>query len=113
VKNNLENEKIENLRGEFRTENLENTSVEFKPGKDTMVYHFKLKDFSSKGFGILVRKDSKVLQHIKPGDELAMVYHPDTLESIPVTHHTRIKHISEPAPGEYHDHLLVGILILE
>ena len=77
IKNNIKENKTLNLRGEVRTKNLKNARVEFKPGKDSMIYHFKLKDFSSEGFGILVRKDSKVLEYIKPGDVLTMTYHPD------------------------------------
>ena len=78
-----------------------------------MIYHFKLKDFSSDGFGILVRKDSKVLEYIKPGDVLTMTYHPDLPRIDPISYHTQIKHISEPAPGKFQDHLLVGLSILE
>lgn len=78
-----------------------------------MVYHFKLMDFSSEGFGILVRKDSDVIKHIKKGDVITMMYHPDNVLNNPVTHHTEIKHISEPEPGRYHDHLVVGLLIIE
>ena len=113
VKNNPESKNIQNLRCETRTKSQDNASVEFKPGKTAMVYHFKLKDFSSKGFGILVRKDSNVLKHIKEGDVLDMMYYPDNLANNPRSHHTEIKHISEPEPGRYYDHLLVGLLILE
>jgi hypothetical protein len=110
----LEREKLMNLRVNARTENTGNASVEFKPGKDTMVYHFPIKDFSSEGFGILVRKDSKVLSHIHPGDVLNMVYHPDraSTKTNPISHKTQIKHISEPESGTYNGHLLVGLLIL-
>ncbi len=101
------------LRGETRTKSLKNASVEFKPGESELVHHFKLKDFSAEGFGILVRKDSKVLKHIKPGHVFTMMFHPDRAAKGPVTHHTEIKHISEPAPGTYQGHLVVGLLILE
>ncbi len=101
------------LRGEARTKSLKDASVEFKPGKNELVHHFKLKDFSSEGFGILVRKDSKVLKHINPGNVLTMMYHSNRAQNNPVTHHTEIKHISEPTPGTYQDHLVVGLLILE
>ncbi len=113
MKNNPENKKIVNFRCQTRTKSQENASVEFKPGNDSMVYHFKLKDFSSEGFGILVRKDSNVLKHIKKGDVLSMVYHPENVPATPVAHHTEIKHISEPETGRYHGHLVVGLLILE
>jgi len=115
VNNNLETEskKILNLRNHTREKSDKNASVEFKPDNNSMFYHFKLKDFSSEGFGILVRKDSKVLKNIKPGDILTMLYHPDKVAPNPIPHRTEIKHISEPEPGKFNDHLLVGLLILE
>ena len=90
-----------NLRGEARTKSLKNASVEFKPGENELVHHFKLKDFSSEGFGILVLKDSKVLKHIKPGNVLTMMYHSNRTQSDPVTPQTEIKHISDPESGTY------------
>ena len=102
-----------NLRVETRTDSQKNASVEFVPDKLKIAYHFKLKDFSSKGFGILVRKDSKLLHHIKTGDILNMKYHPDEATANPVLHRTQIKHITEPEPGKHQNHLLVGLLILE
>jgi hypothetical protein len=113
VKKNTQKTKTMDLRGETRTNGLENASVEFKPGENELVHHFKLKDFSSEGFGILVRKDSKVLKHIKPGSVLTMMYHPNETAAHGVAHHTQIMHISEPAAGTYPDHLVVGLLILE
>jgi hypothetical protein len=102
-----------NLRGKARTKSLKNASVEFKPAENELVHHFKLKDFSSEGFGILVLKDSKVLKHIKPGNVLTMMYHSNRTQNDPVTHQTEIKHISEPESGTYQGHLVVGLLILE
>ncbi len=102
-----------NLREEARIESRENGSVEFIPGDNELAYHFKLKDFSSKGLGIMVRKDSKVLRHIKVGDIINMRYHPDKATLNPVPHKTQIRHITEPEPGNHKDHMLVGLLILE
>ena len=112
MKKDTEELKWMDLRVEARTQNLKNASVEFKPGENELVHHFKLKDFSSEGFGILVRKDSKVLKHIKPGNVLTMMYHSNRAQSNPVTHQTEIKHISEPESGTYQGHLVVGLLIL-
>ncbi|MBU8909966.1 MAG: hypothetical protein KOO65_01735, partial [Desulfobacterales bacterium] len=102
-----------NLRSEGRTKSRENASVEFMPGKNTTAYLFKLRDFSSKGFGIMVRKDSKVLNYIKAGDILDMKYYPDEATANPMLHRTQIKHISEPESGKYQGHILIGLLILE
>ncbi len=101
------------FRSEERIKVPKKASVEFMPGKIKIPYHFKLKDFSSKGLGILVRKDSKVLEQIKPGDILDMLYHPDEATANPVAQRTQIKHISEPEPGKHEDHMLVGLMILE
>lgn len=113
MKNDSGNKEDTNLRKETRTRGRENASVEFTPGNNAIAYHFKLKDFSSTGFGIIVRKDSKVLKHIKSGDVLTMNYHPDKATANPIPHRTQIKHISEPEPGKHRDHMLVGLLILE
>jgi len=113
VKNDSEHKEKMNLRIETRTESRENASVEFIPGNHSMAYHFKLRDFSAKGLGIIVRKDSKVLQHIKKGDILDMRYYPSEGTANPVSHRTQIKHISDPDPGKHQDHMLVGLLILE
>ncbi len=102
-----------NARIEPRTIGHENASVEFIPGNNQMIYHFKLRDFSSKGFGIMVKKESKVLKLLKEGDVMDMKYHPEKSTVTPVSHKTQIKHISEPDPGTYKDHMLVGLLILE
>ncbi len=113
MKNHSEDRGKMDLRVEERTESRPNTSVEFKPGNNKVAYQFKLRDFSPKGLCIVVRKDSKVLKYIKPGDILDMKYYPDTEAAKPIPHQTQIKHISEPEPGKHKDHMLVGLLILE
>lgn len=100
-------------RTENRIENQKNASVEFYPANNEIAYQFKLKDFSSKGFGILVRKDSKVLKYLKSGDVLDMKYYPDKTPATPSLYRTQIRHISEPEPGKHKEHLLVGLMILE
>ncbi|SDU57302.1 hypothetical protein [Desulfobacula phenolica] len=102
-----------NGRVEIRTECRNNASVEFIPGKNEMAYHFRIKDFSSNGFGIFVREDSNVLKHIKAGDILMMKYHPEEASVNPISHRTQIIHISAPEPGKHKGHMLVGLLILD
>ena len=109
----LELEKKMDARIEPRNNANENASVEFTPKDGSMVYQFKLRDFSSKGFGIMVKQDSKVLGLLKTGDVLDMKYHPDKAIASPEAHKTQVKYISEPEPGTYKDHMLVGLLILE
>ena len=100
------------LRREPRTEAGDDASVEFIPGNNEIPYQFKLKDFSSKGLGILVRKDSKVLEHLKAGDILTMKYHPREAPGNPVPRQTEIRHISEPEPGKHEGHMLVGLVVV-
>ncbi len=90
-----------------------NESVEFIPSNGKMLYQFKLRDFSSKGFGILVQKDSEVLKLLNEGDILDMKYHSEENTASPISRKTQIKHISDPDPGTYKNHMLVGLLILE
>ena len=113
MKNDPLPEKEKNLRGESRTQSLEGGSVEFIPGANEITHHFKLKDFSSKGIGILVRKDSRVLKHLKIGDVISMKFHPDLASRVPEIHQTQIKHISEPEAGKHEGHMVVGFLILD
>lgn len=109
----MENQEKRDLRVEPRTEGRKNASVEFVPGNVGMAYQFKLTDFSSKGLGIMVRNDSKVLEQITAGDILDMKYYPEGAPQNPVFHRTQIKHISAPKPGKHQGHKLVGLLILE
>lgn len=113
MKSNPEYKEKMNLRSEERKDGGENASVEFMPANHELMYHFKLKDFSSKGFGILVRKDSRVLKYIKCGDILDMRYHPDKAIANPESHRTEIRHISEPDQGTHKDHMVVGLMILD
>ncbi len=105
-------DKSTDKREEKRVISSEHSSVEFIPGGNQIPYHFKLKDFSSKGFGILVRKDSKVLQNIKIDDVISMKYHPEVATVDPKVYQTQIKQISEPEPGKHEDHMLVGLMIM-
>lgn len=110
---NSDDTEQKDLRRERRTQGSEKTSVEFIPGNSSFAYHFKLRDFSSKGFGIIVRKDSKVLESIKTGDIMDMKYYPLEDTRNPETHRTQIKHISEFESKKDSGHMLVGLLILE
>ncbi len=113
MENDMNPENKINLRKEPRSASLHHGSVEFATANQKISYHFNLKDFSAKGFGILVRKDSKVLENLKAGDILKMKYHPEKATVNPMVYQTQIKHISEPEPGKHQGHLLVGLLIVE
>jgi len=102
-----------NLRSEIREIANANASVEFKLVDLPLAYHFKLRDFSSQGMGILIKKDSKILNHLHVGDIYDMLYHPEQATTNPVSLKTKIIHISEPETGKYKDHFIVGLSIVK
>ena len=102
-----------NKRVELRKIDGNNSSVEFKPGDAEIPYHFKLRDYSSKGLGILVKEDSRVLSFIKVGDELDMKFYQGSDGPQPISIRTKIQHISPPEKGRHLNHLIVGLTILD
>ena len=63
--------------------------------------------------GILVKKDSKILNHLHVGDIYDMRYHPEQATVNPVSLSTKIIHISEPEIGKYKDHFIVDLFIVK
>ncbi len=96
-----------------RLESADNISVEFQPGAATCPYQFKVRDYSSQGIGILVKKDSCVLDMIRVGDILDMKYYQGADRPIPVNVRTRIQHISSPENGRHENHFIVGLNIMK
>ncbi len=96
-----------------RLESTDNISVEFQPGAAACPYQFKVRDYSSQGIGILVKKDSCVLDMIHVGDVLDMKYYQGTDPPIPVNVRTRIQHISSPENGRHENHFIVGLNIMK
>ncbi len=104
---------IEEKRSESRTTLDLYYSVEFFAKGTGYVYQFKLRDMSSKGLCILVNEGSVALNYLKVGETLDMKYSSPDGSGPAESLKTQIKHISEPDPGTYKDHMLVGLLILE
>ena len=87
--------------------------VEFLLSPPGPAYMFKLRDLSSKGMGIIVRRDSAVLRALRVGDVMEMHYfEPDG--RIPAERlRTEIRHITGPdKDGPLQDHSMVGLMIL-
>ncbi|MCP4023547.1 MAG: PilZ domain-containing protein [Desulfobacteraceae bacterium] len=105
--------KLKELRSEVRKAALEGASIEFKPGDSLMSYHFKLRDLSPSGLGILAKKDSNIFKYIKVGDILSMKYYKGDAAPSPQLFKVEIRHISQPANGKPYDHMIIGLLILE
>lgn len=101
------------LRSETRMTALEFSSVAFKPATADLEYHFRLRDFSASGLGILVKKDSDLLRHIHVGDILEVQYHQGNATPTPRHFKVEIRHISLPAHEKPAGHLVVGLKILE
>jgi len=88
-------------------------SVQFSSPGLPSSYQFKLRDISSKGLGLLVREDSEVLNHIKPGDVIEMKYCPADSYDPPDVIKTRIAHITPCKESRFEGHCLVGLYIIE
>ncbi len=101
------------LRSEIREAAAKGASVEFKPSKESMTYHFSLKDWSTSGLGILVQKDSNIFRYIEVGQEVLLKFHKGDATLAPENLKAQIRHISEPAEGLHPNHLIVGLYILE
>nr|CBX28443.1 hypothetical protein N47_G37670 [uncultured Desulfobacterium sp.] len=72
-------------------------------------YHFRIRNFSKKGMCILVREDSKIIEHLHVGEVLNMQFYP-LKESDPIEYSkAEIKHISKDDRGRFPGHLLVGL----
>ncbi|PID41344.1 MAG: hypothetical protein CR981_03525 [Proteobacteria bacterium] len=101
----------EDHRLEDRQLSVENMSVEFQPGEAELPYHFKVRDYSARGLGILVKEDSRILEMLHVGDVLEMKYYQGDERPVPVNVKTRIQHITKPEGGRFPQHLIVGLHI--
>ena len=88
-------------------------SVEFKLKETGGLYHFKLRDLSSKSLGILVNEDSAVLEHLTVNEILKMKYYPPEASSSAEFLKTKIIHITKKEHGAFRGHFLIGLLIIE
>ncbi|MEH0022973.1 MAG: hypothetical protein V6Z89_25245 [Desulfobacter sp.] len=101
------------LRAEVREAAAKGASVEFKPSKDSMVYHFSLRDWSPSGLGILVQKSSDIFRHLDVGQEIIVKLHKGPATLNPDVLKAEIRHMSTPAEGQHPDHTIVGLSIIE
>jgi hypothetical protein len=87
-------------------------SVEFLIKETGEVYQFKLRDISTKGLGILVREDSRVLQYIKLSDTLDVKYNPPRSSDPTTILKTRIRHITKKEQGAPGGHFVIGLEVI-
>lgn len=88
-------------------------SVEFQLKETGSLYHFKLRDLSSGGLGILVNENSAVLEHLTVNEILKMKYYPPEASSSAEFITTKIKHITKKERGSFKGHFLIGLSIIE
>jgi len=75
-------------------------------------YQFKIWDRSSKGFCVVVKKDSDFLKYMKVGDIFDMKYYGEDPREPAELLKTEIMHITKDDEGRFKEHYLVGIPIL-
>lgn len=100
-------------RTDSRTIVGEYYSVEFSISNLDFVYQFKIWDMSINGMCVLVREDSKLLNHVKVGDVLDMKYYSSDIVNAIKLLKTEVKHITKDDQGRFKGHYLVGLSILD
>jgi hypothetical protein len=113
MKTNSYNNDSPDRRPESRTILDRYYSVEFQLQDTGNVYQFKLRDMSTKGLGILVNKDSAVLEHLEVGDTLYMKYFPPESAGLSESLKTKIAHITQKNEEPFKGHFVIGLLITE
>jgi hypothetical protein len=76
-------------------------------------YKFKLRDISTSGIGIIVKDDSLLLNHLKIGNILNLLFSPPSRTAVPEMLKTRIAHITKCETGRYKGHHIVGFSLIE
>ena len=103
----------EDLRTQVRTAATDGASVEFTFPGSMIVYQFPLRDWSYTGLGILVRQDSKILDHIREGQVFSVTLRREGIGFALEVYKVEIRHISDPEQGRHPGHKVVGLSILE
>ncbi len=88
-------------------------SVEFSLTGQYFRYQYRIRDISPAGLCILVKEDSPILDHIKPGDIMNMNYYPINTKCPSEHLKTEIRHITKDEQGRFKGHYMVGLKILE
>lgn len=99
------------MRSEPRKADHPYSSVEFYVEALKMFYHCKVRDASSNGLCILIRSDSKVLDHLKIGQQIQLKLYGNDVETVMESKSTEIRQITRQEDGRYRGHVLVGLSI--
>ena len=89
-------------------------TVQFMLNRAGPAYMFKLRDLSTQGLCILVRRDSAVLKVLKVGDVMDMQFLPPGARMPAEQLRTEIRHITpKDSESPVSGHSMVGLVILE
>ena len=77
------------------------------------VYEVKIKDLSSKGTSILVKKDSLLMNHLKSGRTVMIRYFLESRDKPSTMNEATIKHITEIKEGQFRGHFSVGLHVFK
>jgi len=73
------------------------------------VYEVKLKDISTSGSSILIKEDSLLINHLKPGQNLMVKYYLEERDNPGEVFKAKVKHITMVKEGQFIGHYLVGL----
>lgn len=109
--NNEVKSSADDRRSKPRTDVERFHSVEINLGAPLPIYQFNLRDISENGICILVKEDSPILEKIKVGQELDLIYYASDASKANITKRlkTTIRHITKGKPGHYKGHFMVGV----
>jgi hypothetical protein len=96
-----------------RSSEVPSPMVEIKfPG--VPLYQLKIQDAADKGVGFIVRPDSNLLNHIKPGQilKVGLIAPSEDYQRPSGRYLSRIEHITEVKERPFRGHMLVGLSFL-
>jgi len=86
-------------------------SVELLIKELVYIYRLKIWNISSKGMCVLIKEDSVLLNHLKPGEILDMKYYSDDASHSHEVLKTKISHV-EKDERRFKGHYMIGLSIL-
>lgn len=111
METNRTNETLPERRSEPRETDTEYFSVQFTPEGLDSSYQFKLWNLSQSGMCIIVKKESRLLEHLSVGDSFEMTFYRSESDGKSDTVKTTIKHITPNAEGRFSGHCFVGLAV--
>ena len=104
--------RLKERRAKPRKIQLRNYRVEIKLIGEP-IYQFRVRDVSSDGPGILIKKDSEFLNMIEVGQIVDAEFISTESNGPTGNYRAEIRHITTPNKGKHKGHYLVGLKILK